>query len=58
MSSSARAVFLGRLPGIFLLTKWMTCSLSLGRPPVVAGGWLVCILAAGLKKRAPRRCAL
>jgi hypothetical protein len=37
MSSSARAVFFGRPPGIFLLTKWITCSRS-WRPPVVAGG--------------------
>ena len=28
MSSSARAVRLGRPPGIFLLTKWITCSFS------------------------------
>ena len=37
MSSSARAVFLGRPPGIFLLMKWMTCSFT-GAAPNVAGG--------------------
>jgi hypothetical protein len=42
MSSSARAVFLGRPPGIFLLMKWITCSLS-GAVPTVAGGALVCL---------------
>jgi hypothetical protein len=30
MSSSARAVFFGRLPGIFLLMKWITCSTTGG----------------------------
>ena len=42
MSSSARAVFFGSPPGIFLLTKWITCSRTGGRPPVVAGGRCVC----------------
>ena len=34
MSSSARAVFFGRPPGIFLLMKWITCSL-IGALPTV-----------------------
>ena len=36
MSSSARAVRFGRLPGSLRLTKWTTCSRS-GPRPVVAG---------------------
>jgi hypothetical protein len=58
MSSSARAVFLGRPPGIFLLMKWITCSLT-GAVPTVAGG--ACRLLAGQPRAAPRlarRCAL
>ncbi len=58
MSSSARAVFFGSPPGIFLLTKWITCSVIFGRPPVVAGGRVVCALAAGLNSLLPNRCAL
>jgi hypothetical protein len=41
MSSSARAVFFGSPPGIFLLMKWITCSFS-GAGPSVAGGAAVC----------------
>jgi len=41
MSSSARAVLLGTPAGIFLLTKWITCAFTGGRP-VEAGGWRVC----------------
>ncbi|MNT72911.1 hypothetical protein D3C72_2115540 [compost metagenome] len=44
MSSSARADFFGRLPGIFLLMKWITCALT-GGLPVDGGGALVCFLA-------------
>jgi hypothetical protein len=57
MSSSARAVFFGRLPGIFLLMKWITCS-RIGALPVVGGGALVCSLARPLSRLAPRRWAL
>ena len=57
MSSSARAVFLGRPPGIFLLTKWMTCSFS-GAGPSVAGGAAVCARAASLNRPCAKRCAL
>ena len=49
MSSSARAVFLGRPPGIFLLMKWITCSLS-GAAPSVAGGAAVCLRARRLEQ--------
>src|SRR6267378_4445796 len=44
MSRSARAVFFGRLPGSFLLMKWITCSL-IGAVPTVDGGAAVCLLA-------------
>ena len=37
MSSSARAVRVGRPPGNFLLTKWISCSFS-GALPTLAGG--------------------
>src|SRR4051812_46902083 len=57
MSSSARAVFLGRFPGIFLLMKWITCSRT-GGLPVVGGGALVCFLANLRSTRLPRRWAL
>ncbi len=57
MSSSARAVRLGRPPGIFLLTKWMTCSRT-GALPVVAGGRRVCALAKVLSAPLASRWAL
>ena len=57
MSSSARAVCLGRPPGIFLLMKWMTCSFS-GAGPSVAGGAEVCLRATRRKRSLARRCAL
>jgi hypothetical protein len=57
MSSSARAVFFGRLPGIFLLTKWITCSTT-GGLPVVAGGRAVCFLTIFFSTSLPRRCTL
>src|SRR5690606_40078396 len=57
MSSSARAVFLGRLPGIFLLMKWITCSRT-GGLPVVGGGAAVCGLDSPFNRRLPMRWAL
>ena len=57
MSSSARAVRFGRPPGIFLLMKWMTCSL-IGALPTVAGGALVCARAASLSRSCTKRWAL
>ena len=56
MSNKARAVFLGKLPGIFLLMKWITCSL-MGVVPTEAGGALVCLRATPLSKPATKRCA-
>jgi hypothetical protein len=50
MSSSAREVRFGSLPGIGLLMKWMTCAL-IEALPTVAGGALVCACAR------PRRLA-
>ncbi|MNY31742.1 hypothetical protein D3C86_1659170 [compost metagenome] len=57
MSSSARAVFFGRLPGIFLLMKWITCSL-MGAGPSVAGGAPVCFFARPRSRSLAMRCAL
>ncbi|MNM90940.1 hypothetical protein D3C81_1032200 [compost metagenome] len=57
MSSSARAVFLGRLPGIFLLMKWITCSRT-GGLPTVAGGCAVCFFASFFSTSLPSRWAL
>src|SRR5256714_1471130 len=45
MSSSARAVFFGRLPGSFLLMKWITCCLT-GADPTVDGGAATCLFAS------------
>src|SRR3569832_3019792 len=57
MSSSARAVFFGRLPGVLRLTKWITCSRT-GALPVVGGGAFFCGLASFLSTLAPTRWAL
>src|SRR3954463_5792704 len=57
MSSSARAVRFGRLPGIFLLMKWITCSLS-GGDPCVDGGAAVCALARPRSRLFAERCRL
>src|SRR5258708_37081111 len=57
ISSKARAVFFGRLPGIFLLMKWITCSL-IGALPTVAAGFCVCFFANFLRMSLPRRWAL
>ena len=57
MSSSARAVRFGRPPGIFLLMKWITCSLS-GGVPSVDGGFAVCALARPRSRLLAARCAL
>ena len=57
MSSSARAVFFGRPPGIFLLMKWMTCSL-IGAVPTVAGGAAVCRFARPRSRLLAMRCTL
>ena len=57
MSSSARAVFFGRPPGIFLLMKWITCSFS-GGVPCVEGGAAVCALARPRSRLLAARCAL
>jgi hypothetical protein len=57
MSSSARAVFFGRLPGIFLFMKWITCCETFGLP-TVAGGCAVCFFANFFSTSLPRRCAL
>ena len=56
MSNKARAVFLGRLPGIFLLMKWMTCCL-IGAVPTVAGGALVCLRATTRNTSLAKRCS-
>jgi hypothetical protein len=58
MSSSARAVFFGSLPGIGLLTKCTTCAASDGRPPVVGGGFAVCRRPKKPSARCATRCAL
>ena len=57
MSSSARAVCLGRPPGIFLLMKWTTCSL-IGATPNEAGGAEVCFFARPRSRSLASRCAL
>jgi hypothetical protein len=57
MSSSARAVFLGRPPGIFLLMKWITCSLT-GAGPSVAGGAAGLLARGQLEQVVARRWAL
>ena len=56
MSSRARAVFLGRPPGSFLLTKWITWVFS-GAVPSEAGGAAVCRRATTLSRSCARRCA-
>src|SRR5678816_3892925 len=57
MSRRARAVRFGRLPGIFLLMKWITCSLS-GGDPCVDGGFAVCALARPRSRSLAVRCRL
>src|SRR5256885_737848 len=57
MSSRARAVLLGRPPGSFLLTKWITCSLRGARPTEAGGRW-VCFLARLCSTSEARRWAL
>ena len=57
ISSSARAVFLGRPPGSFLLMKWITCSL-IGAVPTVAGGLAVCLRPTLRSKSTAMRWAL
>ena len=48
---------MGRPPGIFLLMKWITCSLT-GAFPSVDGGFAVCLRATRLSKSLARRCTL
>ena len=57
MSSKARAVRFGRLPGSFLLMKWMICSLT-GAAPTVGGGAAVWWFASPRIRSFAVRCAL
>ena len=58
MSSSARAVFFGRPPGIFLLTKWITCSLSGARADASTAARRSAALARPRSRLLAARCAL